>query len=63
MSVFELLNLRSEWEDLARNFVGVNQHGTIDSLKEFLEIGHRKNRFRDGFEEASELAEMILRGA
>lgn len=63
MNVFNYLNLRSQWEDLARNFVGVNQHGTIQSLQDFVENGHRKNRFRDGYEEAMELAEMILRGA
>lgn len=63
MNVFNYLNLRSQWEDLARNFVGVNQHGTIESLQDFVENGHRKNRFRDGYEEAMELAEMILRGA
>ena len=61
LSVFEILNLRTEWEELARGFVGVNQTGTIDSLREFVSNGHKKNRFRPGFNEAIDIAETILK--
>ena len=61
LSVFEILNLRTEWEELARGFVGVNQNGTIDSLREFVSNGHKKNRFRPGFNEAIDIAETILK--
>lgn len=62
-SIFELLELRSEWEDLVRNFTGVNQNGTLDSLQEFLDNGHKKNRFRDGYDQAIDIAKEILKGA
>jgi hypothetical protein len=62
-SIFELLQLRSEWEDLVRNFTGVNQNGTLDSLQEFLDNGHKKNRFRDGYDLAIDIAQEILKGA
>jgi len=60
ISIFEILNLRSEWEDLARNFIEVDQNGTIDSLQDFVKNGMRKNRFRPGFDRATELANIIL---
>jgi hypothetical protein len=61
MSIFEYLNLRSEFEDLARHFVGVNQNGTVDSLKEFKSKGAKKNRFRDGYDRAIEIANEVTR--
>lgn len=60
MTVFELLMLRSEWEDLARNFRNINQHGTLDSLEHFLAFGATRNRFRDGFDRAVEIANSII---
>lgn len=62
-SIFELLELRSEWEDLARHFSGVNQNGTLASLKDFRERGFKKNRFRPGYQRAMDIAEEILNGA
>jgi len=62
MNVFEYLVLRSEFEDLARFFVGVNQNGTVDSMKEFLEIGHKKNRFREGYDRAVEICQEVTDG-
>jgi hypothetical protein len=60
MDVFEYLNKRSEFEDLARYFVGVNQNGTVDSMKDFIENGHKKNRFREGFDRALEICEEVV---
>lgn len=65
MSVFEILNLRSQWEDLVKDFQ-MDEHrkfGTIDSLRIFVENGPVGNRFRKGFDEAMEIAETILRNA
>ena len=62
MDIFRILNLRTEWEDLARNFVGVNQNGTVDSLDDFVKNGAKKNRFRPGFDKAIDIAESILKG-
>lgn len=63
LSVFELMMLRSEWEDIARNFRNINQHGTLDSLEQFLATGVSRNRFRDGFERAVEIATIITKQA
>ena len=60
LNFFTILRLRGEWEILALKFVGVNQNGTLDSLRDFLSKGHRKNRFREGYDRAVELAEEIL---
>lgn len=65
MSVFEILNLRSQWEDLVKDFQ-MDEHrkfGTIDNLRIFVENGPVGNRFRKGFDEAMEIAETILRNA
>lgn len=63
MTVFELMMLRSEWEDLARNFRNINQHGTLDSLEQFLASGATRNRFREGFDRAVEIATIIIEQA
>lgn len=63
MTVFELMMLRSEWEDLARNFRNINQHGTLDSLEQFLVSGATRNRFREGFDRAVEIATIITEQA
>lgn len=63
MSVFELMMLRSEWEDLARHFRNVGQQGTLDNLEKFLTSGARSNRFRDGYDRAVEIANIIIEQA
>lgn len=65
ISVFEYLNLRSEWENLVQDF-NIDEHrkyGTVDNLKVFIKDGAVGNRFRKGFDEAMEIAETILRNA
>ncbi len=63
MTVFELMMLRSEWEEIARNFRNVNQNGTLDSLEQFIARGAVRNRFRDGFDRALEIANIIVEQA
>ena len=58
-SVFELLVLRTEWEDIVRNYKFIGKDGTIDNLILFLENGHKGNRFRQGFDRATEIAKTI----
>lgn len=62
MSVFEILNLRSQWEDLVKDFQldDYRKHGTIQNIKYFYEYCAPGNRFRKGFDEATEIAEIIL---
>jgi len=58
-SVFELLNLRFEWEEIVSGYKFVGKEGTIDNLVNFLETGHKGNRFRPGFDRAVEIAKTI----
>lgn len=60
LSVFEMLNLRYEFEELVRGFKFVPKDGTIDNIKLFIESGHRGNRFRDGYDRALEIANVIV---
>jgi hypothetical protein len=63
ISLAELLRLRSEYEDLARNFdvAEDKRQGVINSLEWFKRYGNRKNRFRNGYDRAIEICNVILR--
>jgi hypothetical protein len=60
--VFELLQLRYEWEELARGFKLGDKSGHLDNLKRFVQTGHKANRFRDGHDRAVEIANLIIAG-
>jgi len=63
MKTAEVLNLRYEWEEIVRkNYVlpKTRKHGTIENLKHFIKHGAQKNRFRNNFKRAIELAEKIV---
>lgn len=60
LSVFEMLNLRYEFEELIRGFKFVPKDGRIDNIKLFIENGHKGNRFRDGYDRALEIANIIV---
>jgi hypothetical protein len=60
MNVFQYLTLRSEWEELVKDFKFVGKEGTIDNLRTFIENGHKGNRFRPGFDRAVEITQEIL---
>ena len=59
-TVFELLELRTEFEELASSFKLSSKHGNLDGLRAFLDNGHKANRFRPGYDRAVELAKTIL---
>ena len=59
MSVFEILNLRSQWEELARN-LNTDIDSSISGLKSFIEHSYKSNRFKEGWVEAMEIAERIV---
>jgi hypothetical protein len=63
MNVFQYLMLRSEWEELVKDFKFVGKEGTIDNLRIFIENGHKGNRFRPGFDRAVKITQEILRKA
>jgi len=61
MTVAQILNLRSQWEELAGGFkMNGRYDGTINNLKWFVHYGHTSNRFREGFDEAKSIAQIIL---
>ena len=62
MTIFEYLVLRSQFEEYVNGLEIPEQRkqGTIDNLRWFNKNGHQKNRFRDGFEQAMEIAQTIL---
>lgn len=62
MTVFDMLNLRFNWEEAVKDYKLEDDHkqGTIDNLKYFLEHGLVGNRFRSGFDEAVKIAQTIV---
>ena len=62
MTVFEYLNLRTEWEELAQGFMLEDEmkQGTMDNIRCFILDGYKGNRFRKGFDRAIEIANEIL---
>ena len=63
MSLMQLLNLRSEFEGLTQNFflsVDPWPGSCINTLKWFVEHGHRSNSLRNGFNYAKQIAEKII---
>ena len=58
-SIFEILNLRSEYEEIVRHFSLPSPHSDIDSIYWFLENGHRSNSLRNDYGRAREIATII----
>jgi hypothetical protein len=59
MTIFEILNLRSQWEELAQT-LNVEADSTISGLQYFVENSHKGNRFKEQWPEAMHIAEEIL---
>ena len=62
MHVFDLLNLRFQWEEIVRDYKMDDKRkvGIIDNLQWFIENGATGNRFRNGYTESQNLAKEIL---
>lgn len=63
ISLAEYLTLRSQWEQLVsyrKSFKIPSYDGTIDNLQWFLDNGAKGNRFRKNYEEANNLAKLLL---
>jgi len=58
-SLTELLGLRFEFEELTSNY-NMPQGSDINTLEWFVENGHRSNSLRNGFNDAKEIANIIL---
>jgi len=60
LNVQELLNLRTRFEEAIGDFKLESYGSDINSLKTFIEIGHKSNSLRDGYQMAYEIAEAII---
>jgi hypothetical protein len=58
--VQELLNLRTRFEEATEDFKLDHVGSDINSLKWFVENGHKSNSLRNGYQEAYEIAEAIV---
>ena len=59
MQFIELLRLRSDFEEITEGF-NMPDGSDINTLKWFVENGHRSNSLRDGYRKAYEIAEAII---
>lgn len=60
MNVQELLNLRTQFEEVTDDFKLEKTGSDINTLKWFIENGHKSNSLRNGYQEAYEIAEAIV---
>jgi len=60
MNHMELINLRTEFEDISSEFNMSVSGSCINTLKWFAEHGFRSNRLRNGYDRAIEIANIIL---
>ena len=60
MNVQELLNLRTRFEEVTEDFKLEHYGSDINTLKWFVESGHKSNSLRNGYQEAYEIAETII---
>ena len=62
MQIVELLNLRTEFEDIISDYKIEEKYAgsDINSLYWFIENGHKSNSLRNGFDDAKKIAQEIL---
>ena len=60
MNVQELLNYRTQFEEITSDFKLDYTGSSINTLKWFVENGHKSNSLRDGYQKAYEIAEAII---
>ena len=69
LNVQELLNLRTRFEEVTQDFkfeysgpngLDLMPRSDINTLKWFVESGHKSNSLRDGYQAAYEIAEAII---
>lgn len=60
MNVQELLNLRTRFEEAISEFKLDREGSDINTLKWFIENGHKSNSLRNGYQEAYEIAEALI---
>lgn len=58
-SIFEILNLRFEFEEIVRCFSLPSRESNIDNIDWFLKNGHKSNSLRSDYGRAREIATII----
>ena len=62
LNFIQLMNLRTEFEELASGFSkSVGSGSSINTLEWFAEYGYKSNRMRSGYDRAMEIASIILK--
>ena len=56
----EILNLRTQFEEITEEFKLEKYGSDINTLNWFVENGHKSNSLRDGFNDAYVIAQIIL---
>lgn len=59
MTIFDILGLRYQYEELIRKFSLPSYESDIDSITWFLDNGHKSNSLRNGYDEAKRIAIII----
>jgi len=59
MTIFQVIMLRSEFEDITKDYSMSVEGSSIDTIEWFIENGHRSNSLRNGFERAMNIARTI----
>lgn len=57
--MIQVLNLRTEFEEITSDFSMSVSGSSIDTIDWFIENGHRSNSLRNGFVRAKEIATII----
>ncbi len=60
LNIQELLNLRTEFENITQSFSMVDSGSSINILEWFVKDGHKSNSLRKGYNRAKEIATIIL---
>jgi lambda repressor-like predicted transcriptional regulator len=60
LNVQELLNYRTQFEEITSDFKLDYTGSSINTLKWFVENGHKSNSLRNGYQKAYEIAEAII---
>lgn len=59
MTIFDILNLRYQYEELTRKFSLPSYESDIDSIIWFIDNGHKSNSLRNGYGDAVKYAQLI----
>lgn len=60
LNIQELLNLRTEFENITQSFSMVDSGSSINILEWFVKDGHKSNSLRKNYDRAKEIATIIL---